>query len=110
MKRREDPLGSLEHLVLLAVMRLGREAYGMTVRREIGQATGRELSIGAVYATLARLESKGLVNSLEGEPTAERGGRAKRYFRMTAAGKGALRSTRDILRKMSVGLEGLETP
>ena len=108
MKASEDPLGSLEHVVLLAVMRLGTEAYGMTVRRQIESATGRDLSIGAIYATLARLESKGLLVSLEGEPTAERGGRAKRFFRLTARGKAALRATRDMLQRMSAGLEGLE--
>ena len=110
MKAREVPLGSLEHVVLLAAIRLGAEAYGMTVRRQIETATGRDLSIGAVYATLARLESKGLLTSLEGEPTAERGGRAKRYFRVTAKGRAALRETRGMLQKMSAGLEGLEIP
>jgi DNA-binding PadR family transcriptional regulator len=109
MRKREDPLGSLEHIVLLAVMRLGREAYGMTVRREIEAATGRDLSIGAVYATLGRLESKGYVSSMEGEPTAERGGRAKRYFRMTPEGRNALRVTRQIIQRLSAGLKGLES-
>jgi DNA-binding PadR family transcriptional regulator len=108
MKRREDPLGSLEHIVLLAVMRLGLNAYGVTVRRDIESVTGRDISIGAVYATLARLESKGLVKSHAGEPTAERGGRAKRYFGMTADGKSALRNTHEIILKMSAGLEGLQ--
>ena len=108
MKKREEPLGSLEHIVLLAVMRLGENAYGITVRREIESATGRDLSIGAVYATLVRLESKGFVTSHAGEPTAERGGRAKRYFRVTAEGKGALRNTHEIIQKMTAGLKGLE--
>jgi len=108
MKKRQDPLGSLEHIVLLAVMRLGSNAYGMTVRREIERATGRDISIGAVYATLGRLESKGLTKSYTGEPTAERGGRAKCYFRMTAAGEGALRNTHEIILKMSAGLKGLQ--
>ena len=108
MKRREDPLGSLEHIVLLAVMRLAPDAYGMTVRREIEGATGRDISIGAVYATLVRLESKGFVKSFAGEPTAERGGRAKRHFRITADGKGALRNTHEIIQKMSAGLKGLQ--
>jgi len=107
MKRREEPLGSLEHIVMLAVMRLGSDAYGMTVRREIESATGRDISIGAVYATLVRLESKGFVKSRTGEPTAERGGRAKRYFRTTAEGEGALRSTHEIIVKMGAGLKGL---
>ena len=109
MKKQEDPLGSLEHIVLLAVMRLGSEAYGVTVRREIDAAIGRDISIGAVYATLVRLESKGFVESFTGEPTAERGGRAKRHFRITADGKGALRNTQEIIRKMSAGLKGLQS-
>jgi len=108
MKNRQDALGSLEHIVLLAVMRLGSNAYGVTVRREIERATGRDISIGAVYATLVRLESKGHIRSSTGEPTAERGGRAKRYFRMTANGEGALRSTHEIILKMSAGLKGLQ--
>jgi PadR family transcriptional regulator len=101
---RGDLLGSLEHIVLLAVAHLGDNAYGMTVRREIEARTGRSLSIGAVYATLERLESKGLVASFIGEATAERGGRAKRHFRMEAAGLRALRASQDAIRKMSAGL------
>lgn len=109
MKTRDDSLGALEHIVLLAVMRLGADAYGMTVRREIESATGRDVSIGAVYATLTRLEAKGFIRSFTGEPTAERGGRAKRHFEMTADGKGVLRNTHDILRKMSAGVKGLQS-
>jgi PadR family transcriptional regulator, regulatory protein PadR len=109
MKRSEDSLGALEHIVLLAVMRLGSDAYGMTVRREIESTTGRDISIGAVYATLVRLESKGFIQSSVGEPTAERGGRAKRHFRMTADGRAVLRNTHAIILKMSAGLKGLET-
>ena len=90
--KREDALGSLEHIVLLAVMRLGANAYGMTVCCEIESATGRDISIGAVYA-LVRLESKRFIRSHAGAPTAERGGRAKRYFRTTADGESALRTT-----------------
>ena len=108
MKKNEEYLGSLEQIVLLAVLRLGPNAYGMTVRREIESATARDISIGAVYATLARLESKGFINSVAGEPTAERGGRAKRYFRLTANGKGALRNTLEIIQKLSAGLKGLQ--
>ena len=106
MTKREE-LGSLEHIVLLAVMRLGEDAYGITVRREIETNTGRDLSIGAVYATLVRLESKGFVTSFAGEPTAERGGRAKRYFRVTANGKTVLRNAHEIIMKMSAGIKGL---
>jgi PadR family transcriptional regulator, regulatory protein PadR len=108
MKLSQAPLGSLEHIVLLAVMRLGSNAYGMTVRREIESASGRDISIGAVYATLGRLESKGFIRSYSGEPTAERGGRAKRYFSMTAEGKATLRNTHEIILKMSAGLKGLQ--
>ena len=107
MKKHEEPLGSLEHLVLLAVMRLADDAYGVTVRREIDSHTGRNLSIGAIYSTLVRLESKGFVKSVTGEPTAERGGRAKRYFRVTADGKAALRNTHENIQKMSAGVKGL---
>jgi PadR family transcriptional regulator PadR len=107
MAKREELLGSLEHIVLLAVMRLGDEAYGITVRDEIHSATGRDLSVGAVYATLVRLEAKGFIKSSAGEPTAERGGRAKRYFRVTGDGKVALRNTRDMIQKMSAGIKGL---
>jgi PadR family transcriptional regulator, regulatory protein PadR len=109
MQRGKDcSLGSLEHIVLLAVMRCGSNAYGMTVRREIASATGRDISIGAVYATLRRLESKGFISSSAGEPTPERGGRAKRYFALTADGEAALRSTHEIILKMSAGLKGLQ--
>ncbi len=108
MKVRQAPLGSLEDVVLLAVMRLGSNAYGMTVRGEIEIASGRDISIGAVYATLGRLESKGFIRSYSGEPTAERGGRAKRYFRMKAEGKATLRNTHEIILKMSAGLPGLQ--
>ncbi len=108
MKSREDPLGPLEHIVLLAVMRLGSGAYGMTVRREIESATGRDISIGALYATLTRLEAKGFLKSWAGEPTAERGGRAKRHFDITADGKSALRNTHEIILRMSAGLEDLQ--
>src|SRR5665213_1256087 len=108
MKKGQEPLGSLEHIVLLAVVRLGPNAYGVTVRREIESATGRDISIGAVYATLVRLESKRLIRSYTGEPTAERGGRAKRFFRMTADGAGSLGNTHEMILKMSAGLKGLQ--
>ena len=101
---RGDLLGSLEYIVLLALIRLGPEAYGMTVRREIETRTGRSLTIGAVYATLDRLEAKGYVSSTIGEPTAARGGRAKRHFRIEAAGERALKTSEDAIRRMSAGL------
>ena len=101
---RGELLGSLEHIVLLALLQLGDNAYGMTVRREIEGRTGRNLSIGAVYATLERLETKGYVSSYTGEPTMERGGRAKRLFQIEAAGRQALRASQGAIRKMTVGL------
>jgi PadR family transcriptional regulator PadR len=101
---RGDLLGSLEHIVLLALVRLKANAYGMTVRREIENRTGRNISIGAVYATLERLQAKGYVSSLVGEPTAERGGRAKRIFRIEADGELALRTSQEAIRNMSLGL------
>jgi PadR family transcriptional regulator, regulatory protein PadR len=85
-----DHLGRFEHFVLLAVMRLGQDAYGMTIRRELAEHTGREVAVGAIYTALARLERRGLVQSWLGEPTAERGGKAKRHYRVLAAGRKAL--------------------
>jgi PadR family transcriptional regulator, regulatory protein PadR len=101
---RGDLLGSLEHIVLLAVARLDADAYGMTVRREIEKRTGRNISIGAIYATLERLQTKGYVSSALGDPTAERGGRAKRLFRIEADGQRALRASQEAIRKMAAGL------
>src|SRR5438445_12050749 len=100
---RGDLLGSLEHIVLLALVRLGAKAYGMTVRREIEERTGRDISIGAVYTTLQRLEAKGYVSSFTGEPTAERGGRAKRFFRIEADGERALGASQEAIRRMTLG-------
>ena len=101
---RGDFLGSLEQLVLLALVRLGDGAYGMTVRREIEARTGRDLSIGAIYATLERLEAKGFIRSHVGEPTAERGGRAKRLFRIDPRGEAALDASQQALRSMAAGI------
>ena len=97
-------LGSLEHIVMLAVVRLEGDAYGVTVRQEIAERTSRDLSLGAVYATLDRLEQKGFVRSRTGEPTAERGGRAKRHFEVTADGLRAVRDSEEVIRRMAVGL------
>src|SRR5690348_16318920 len=108
MKRRDESLGSVEHISLLAVMRLGKDAYGITVLRELESIAGRNLSIGTVYATLWRLESKGFVKSSTGDPTAERGGRAKRYFRVTADGKRAVCRTQQSILKLSSGLPDLQ--
>ena len=101
---RGELLGTLEHIILLALLRLGKDAYGMTVRREIEQRTGRSVSIGAIYTTLERLEAKGYVSSFLGEPTAARGGRAKRHFRIEAKGEEAVRVSQEALRVMASGL------
>jgi DNA-binding PadR family transcriptional regulator len=103
--RDEVLLGTLEHIVLLAVLRLGAEAYGATIRDEIEQRGGRAMSFGAVYVTLQRMESKGLVTSRLGEPTAERGGRAKRFFQVTAQGRQAVRRLQDVVGAMTKGLK-----
>jgi PadR family transcriptional regulator PadR len=107
MRTHEDALGSLEYIVLLAVLRVGVDAYGMTVRREILAVAGRDLSIGAVYTTLVRMESKGYLRSYPGQATAERGGRAKRHYCATAKGIGAVRDMREVLNKMGEGVEGI---
>jgi PadR family transcriptional regulator, regulatory protein PadR len=94
----------LEQLVLLAVARLGDNAYGMTVRREIAARTGRELSLGAVYTTLDRLERKGYVRSATGEPTTEREGRGRRLFRIETAGEAVLAEALATLDQMRADL------
>lgn len=83
-------LGEFEQLVLLAILRLGDDAYGMRIRQEIITA-GRSVSLGAVYVTLERLEEKGCVSSSVGDPIPERGGRAKKYFQVRASGLLALK-------------------
>lgn len=101
-------LGEFEQIVLLAVARLGESGYGATVRREIERRAGRSVSLGAVYATLSRLEEKGFLASWQGEATHRRGGRAKRHFRLSPTGVEALEATRRMLDRMWEGVE-LET-
>jgi DNA-binding PadR family transcriptional regulator len=100
-----DYLGEFEHIIVLALLRLENRAYGVSVRREIEFRTKREVSIGAVYATLDRLETKGYVTSHRGDPTPERGGRSKRFFRVTAKGMTAVNRTQRVLRSMTEGLD-----
>jgi DNA-binding PadR family transcriptional regulator len=97
-------VGDFEQLVLLALLRLGNDAYGMEVREEIESRTGRDVSYGAVYTTLDRLEQKGFVTYRMGEATAERGGRARKYFKVSPAGVDALRDSRDALAVMWQGI------
>src|SRR5215813_13174428 len=100
-----DFLGEFEQIVLMAVLRLGTEAYAVTVREEIEERTGRTVSRGAIYITLDRLEKKGYLESWLADPTPERGGRAKRYHKVSVAGATALRRSRAALEKMWQGLE-----
>jgi len=97
-------LGEFEHLILLAVYRLGAEAYGVPVIREVEQRTGRTVTQAAAYLTLRRLEDKGLIKSKLGKPTPERGGRAKRYFEITKHGIRQLRESRAALASMWEGI------
>src|SRR5262245_36118427 len=92
-----DNLTSLEVMLLLILVRLKNETYGIPIIRELEERTGRDVSVGAVYASLQRLEQKGFVVSKKGEATAERGGRAKRYFRITTMGLKRIRETKKTL-------------
>jgi DNA-binding PadR family transcriptional regulator len=98
-------LGEFEQIVLMAVVRLEGDAYGATIRREIESRTGRRLSISGVYTTLERMEEKGYVRSWIGEPTAERGGRRRKYFALLPPGKRALRAAYTAYSDMAAGLE-----
>jgi PadR family transcriptional regulator PadR len=98
-------LGEFEQIVLLAILRIGEDAYGVPIRSEIEKRTNREISIGALYSTLDRLENKGFVTSSFSEPRAERGGRARRYFRVEANGIKALERTREALITMWDGVD-----
>ena len=98
-------LGDFEQLVLLALLRLGPDAYGATVRREIETHARRELSISAVYTTLQRLEQKGFVRSRMGDPTPERGGRRRKHFELLPPGRRALRAAYDAFASMTAGVE-----
>ncbi len=100
-------LGEFEQLVLLAVLRLGDDAYGVTVHREIERRAGRRVSLGTVYTTLTRLEAKGCVLARIGEPTTERGGRRKKYFVILPLGRSALQHSFAALRKMTRGLDAV---
>lgn len=102
---RKQTLGQMEHLVLLVVVRLGNDAYGMRISEELADRVGREVSIGSVYAALDRLERRGYVTSRIGDPTPHRGGRAKRYFAAERRGVEALADSRKLLTDLWDGLE-----
>ena len=100
-----DFLGEFEQMVLLAVHRQGSSGYGVSIRREIEECAGREVTIGAVYATLDRLEQKGYVDSRAGEATPTRGGRARKHFLLTPDGAAALRTARAMMDGLWDGVE-----
>ena len=97
-------LGELEELVLLAVLRLGGDAWGSRIQDELQERAGRSVSIGTVYVTLMRMEEKGLARSWMGEPTGERGGKARRHFEVRPAGVQALETSRGARERMWEGL------
>ena len=100
-----DLLGEFEQMVLLALVRLGDDAYGATIRREIEARTGRDLAISAVYVTLSRLEGKGLVRQRVGEPSPTRGGRRRKHVALQPAGRRAIAHA---YRQFMVMADGLE--
>jgi PadR family transcriptional regulator len=97
-------LGEFEQIVLLAVVRLGTRAYGVPIRQEIEKRTGRKVTVGALYATLDRLEAKGYLHSWFADATPQRGGRAKRYFRVEPEGVKTLSQSKSMLDRMWQGL------
>jgi DNA-binding PadR family transcriptional regulator len=108
---RHDTLGEFEQSVLLAIVHLKDDAYGVTIRREIESRTGRSIAVGALYTALDRLERKGYVRSAASDPTPQRGGRSKRHFTLLSAGAAALERSRDTMQRMWAGLKpGLLRP
>src|SRR5215467_1450669 len=105
---KRDFFGNFELMVILILIRLGENAYGVPISEELEKASGRDIAIASVYAALERLEAKGFVTSELGEPTPERGGRSKRYFRVTARGLKEVRETRRTLVKRWQGLPEVE--
>jgi PadR family transcriptional regulator, regulatory protein PadR len=99
-----ESLGHFELLVLLALLRLGDEAYGVPIASAITESTGKRVILASVYNTLERLEEKGFVRSIIGQPTAERGGRAKRYFSITTTGLREVRAAKKALTSLWRGI------
>jgi len=102
--RKREYLGQLELMVLLAVIRPSKDTYGVQICNEIADKSGREVALASVYAALERLENKGLVTSALGEPMPERGGKARTYFKATAAGLKEARDAHNTLVRLSDGL------
>jgi PadR family transcriptional regulator, regulatory protein PadR len=109
-KRSASVLGDFEQLVLLGVLRLGDQAYGAAIRQEIHARSGRDVSITAVYTTLDRLETKGLLRSWIREPTDQRGGRRRKFYALRPAGETALRQAYYAFTTMAAGLEARLEP
>jgi DNA-binding PadR family transcriptional regulator len=101
----DTPIGEFEQLVMLALLRVGDNAYGVPIHEELAQRARRSVNVAAVYKTLERLEAKGYVSSRVGEPTAERGGRRRKYFKLETRGRQALRESLATLRRMTAGIE-----
>jgi PadR family transcriptional regulator PadR len=104
-KQKQAALGDFEQLVLLGVLRLGDDAYGAAIRQEIHARSGRDVSINAVYTTLERLETKGLLHSWTGEPTAQRGGRRRKFYALRPSGLTAMRQAYHAFQAMAEGLQ-----
>jgi DNA-binding PadR family transcriptional regulator len=106
--RKREYLGQLELMVLLAVIRPANDAYGVLISREIAEKSGRAVALASVYAALERLEKKGFVTSMLGEPTAERGGKARTYFKPTSAGLREASHAHETVLRLSSGLSSLK--
>ena len=109
MSRPKPPevLARIEEILMLAVWELGDEAYGVPIRRQAEELLGRRISVGSVYVPLGRMVEAGLLSAEFGQPTAVRGGRRKRYFRVTPKGAAALRETRRLTRRIWAGKPAL---
>lgn len=110
LKSRTPPpplyLGEFELLVLLAVLRLDADAYGVTIKDALDEETSREVTLGAIYKTLGRLEDKGFVSTRLGEPTPQRGGKRKKLYKLEPLGHRALKQSMADLRRLARGLGG----
>lgn len=101
-KKPSNYIGEFEELVLLAILNQGDNAYGVTIREALEDATNRSITIGSLYTTLSRLEEKGLVASWVGEPTAERGGRAKKHYRLKGSAHSLLKQVQDSRQRLMI--------
>lgn len=101
----EETLQALQQLVMLSIVQLDEEAYGALIQQELEERAGRSVTIATIYVTLSRLEKRGMVESWLGDPTPVRGGRSKRYYRVTEEGRGALAAARAELDRMWSGLD-----